>query len=59
MLLDYTLLIVNILIFKEHIQTRKQTIIKNSKEEMRLIAEIIKSVKRLNTDPIRSKEDLE
>ena len=55
---DHTPLMVNILIFEEHIQTRKQTIIKNSKE-MRFITKIIKSVKRLNLDHIKSKEDLE
>jgi len=49
---------VNILIFKEHIQTRKQTIIKNSEEEIRFIDEIIELVKELNTDHIRNKEDL-
>jgi len=55
---DHTPLMVNILIFEEHIQTRKQTIIKDSKEEMRFITKIIKSVKRLNPDHIKSKEDL-
>ena len=59
MLLDHALLTVNILIFEEHIQTRKQRIIKNSKEEIRFIAEIIESIKRLNIDHIESKEDLE
>ena len=56
---DHTLLMVNILIFEKHIQTRKQTIIKNSKEEIRFITKIIKSVKKLNLDHIKSKEDLE
>ena len=48
---------VNILIFEKYAQTRKQTIIKNSKEEMRFITKI-KSVKRLNPDHIKSKKDL-
>ena len=56
---DHTPFIVNIFIFEKQFQTRKQTIIKNSKEEMRFITKIIKSVKRLNTDHIESKEDLE
>jgi len=50
---------VKILILEEHIQTRKQTIIKNSKEEIKFIADVIELVKRLNTSHISSKEDLE
>ena len=34
-------------------------IIKNNKEETRFIAEIIKSIKRLNMNYIESKKDLE
>ena len=56
---DHASLIVNILIFEKHIQTRKQMIIKNNKEETRFIAEIIKSIKRLNMNYIESKKDLE
>ena len=52
MSLDYAPLMVNISIFEKLIQTRKQTIIKNSKEETRFIDEIIKLVKELNTNPI-------
>ena len=59
MSLDYAPLIVNISIFEKHIQTRKQTIIKNSKEETRFIDEIIKLVKKLNTNHIGCKKDLE
>jgi len=55
---DHASLIVNILIFEKHIQTRKQMIIKNNKEEIRFIAEIIKSIKRLNMNYIESKKDL-
>ena len=50
---------VKILILEEHIQTRKQTIVKNSKEEIKFIADVIKLVKRLNTSHISSKEDFE
>ena len=57
MSLDHVPLTVNILIFKEYIQTRKQKIIKNSKEETRFIDEIIELVKRLNINHIRSKKD--
>jgi len=56
---DHAPLIVNISIFEEYIQTRKQTIIKNSKEERNFIAETIKSIKRINMDHIKSKENLE
>ena len=49
---DHIPLIVKILIFEEHIQTRKQTIVKNSKEERNFIAKIIKSIKRLNMNHI-------
>ena len=59
LLSDHTLLIVNITIFEEYIQTKKQTIIKNSKEERNFIAELTKSIKILNTEHIASKEDLE
>jgi len=50
---------VKISILEEHIQTRKQTIVKNSKEEIKFIANVIELVKRLNTNHISSKEDLE
>jgi len=50
---------VKISILEEHIQTRKQTIVKNSEEEIKFIADIIELVKRLNTNHISSKEDLE
>ena len=50
---------VKILILEEHIQTRKQTIVKNSKEEIKFIADVIKLVKILNTSHISGKEDFE
>ena len=58
MLSDHVPLTVNILIFKEYIQTRKQKIIKNGKEKTKFINEIIKLVKGLNINHIRSKKDL-
>ena len=57
--LDYALFTVNITIFEEHVQTKKQIIVKNSKKERNFIAELTKSIKRLNTEYITSKEDLE
>ena len=56
---DYTPLIVNIVIIEEHIQTRKCTMVKNSKEEENFIAELIGAIKRLSTENILSKEVLE
>ena len=57
--LDHTLLIVNIMIFEKYIQTKKWTIIKNSEKERNFIAKLTKSVKKLNTEQIASKKDLE
>ena len=59
MSLDHISLMANISIFEKHTQTKKQTIIKNSKEKIRFITEIIEWIKGLNMDYIGSKEDLE
>jgi len=56
---DHTPLTVNIAIFEKHIQIRKHTIIKDSKEERNFLAELINSIKSLNTEYISSKENLE
>jgi len=53
------LLTVSIAVTKEHIQTRKCIIVKNSKEKDKFIAELIGAIKRLNTENIPSKEVLE
>jgi len=45
---DYAPLITDIAIYEEHIFTKKHTIIKNSEEESKFIAELINSIKRLN-----------
>jgi len=44
---------------KEHSQTRKHTIIKNSEKEKNFLVELIESVKVLNMEYILSKENLE
>jgi len=59
MLSDYAPLMVNISIFEEHIQIRKWTSIKNSKDKKNFITETIESIRRINTDHIKSKKNLE
>jgi len=51
-------LTINIVIIEEYIQTIKHTIVKNSKEENNFLADLIKSVKKLNTVHLLSKENL-
>jgi len=56
---NYALLTVNISIFKEHIQTRKWTLVKNSKEEEKFINKLFEAIKRLNMENIQNVEVLE
>ena len=56
---DYALLTVNISIFEKHIQSRKRTIVKNSKEEENFVNELSKAIKSLNMDNIHNVEVLE
>jgi len=56
---DHAPLTINISIFEEHIQTRKWTLVKKSKEEESFIKELIKAIKKLNIENIQSKEVLE
>ena len=56
---DYAPLTTDIAIYEEHIFTKKHTIVKNSKEESKFIAELINSIKRLNTENLMSKETLD
>ena len=56
---DHTPLTVNISIFEKHIQTRKQMLVKNSKEEEYFLNKLIEAIKKINTENIQSKEVLE
>jgi len=56
--LDYAFLTVNISIFKEHIQTRKHTLVKNSKEENKFIKKLIEAIKGINMENIQNEEAL-
>jgi len=59
LLLDHALLIVKIWIFEENIQTGKRTTVKDSEEEFKFITDISDLIKRLNTNHISNKKDLE
>jgi len=45
---DHALLIITIPIVKEHIQTKKYIIVKNSKKEKIFINEVIKAIKNID-----------
>ena len=56
---DHASLTVNIPIFKEHVQTRRQMLAKNNKEEEYFLNELIDAIKEINAENIQSKEVLE
>jgi len=56
--LDYALITVDISIIEEHVQTKKQSLIKNSKEESQFINEFVHSLKSVNTESIQSIDTL-
>ena len=56
---DHIPFMVKILMFEEHIQTRKRTIVKGRKEEFKFITDVTDLIKSLNTIHISNKEDLE
>ena len=58
-ILDYVSLIMDIIIEEEFIQNKRHSIIKNSKEEVKFIAELIKGFKNINTSNIPNKNSLE
>jgi len=55
---DYASLSVDIVIFNENIQTKKCTIIKDSKEEDNFVNKLIEAIKSLNMNDIHSKDNL-
>ena len=55
---DHAPLTINISIFEEHIQTRKWTLAKNSKEEEYFLNKLINAIKKINIKNIQSKEVL-
>ena len=55
---DYTSFTVDILIFEEHIQTRRCTLVKNSKEENKFLNELIETIKEINAKNIHNKNVL-
>jgi len=58
MILDHTSLTINISIFKKHIQTKKQFLVKNSEEENQFTEELTSFNKGFKIDNIQSKETL-
>ena len=56
---DYTLLTVNIFIIENFVSEKWCTIIKNSKEEDKLIAELIEAIKKIDTEQLSNKVSLE
>ena len=58
LILDHVPLTISIAVTEKHIQTRKHTIVKNSKEEENFVTELIEAIKRLNTENIPSRKVL-
>jgi len=56
---DHTLLTVNISIIKKFVTDKQYTIIKNSKEKDKFIAELIEAIKKINTKQLIDKDSLE
>jgi len=56
---DYASLTITIPIIKEHFQTKKHIIVKNSDEEKLFIEELIRVIKSVNTSNISNIELLE
>ena len=52
LMLDYTSLTIIIPLVKEHINTRKQTIVKNSDKEQKFIKDLSESLKKIDTSNI-------
>lgn len=59
LLSDHTPISINIPILEEHIQTKKQTLVKNSDEESQFVEELITSIKNIDISLIQSADTLE
>ena len=57
--LDYDPITVNISIIEEHVQTKKQSLIKNSEEESHFINKLVYFLKSINTESIQSIDTFE
>ena len=57
--LNHALLTIIISIFKEHVQTKKYTIVKNSKEKGVFVKELIEAFKNTNMSNLSNVEQLE
>lgn len=51
---DHALLTINICIFKKYVQTRKQTLVKNNKEEEHFLEDLIEAIKEINIANLQS-----
>jgi len=56
---NHASLTVDISIFEEYIQTKRCTLVKNSKEENKFVNELIETIKEMNTENIYNEDVLD